>query len=512
MFELEKILGRHYFTIGIGDVFLSPPTHPLLSDYLKDGCSDSFVSWEVIGAIKTVPVDFCVREIFQKNRGIPGISNDQMKTLRIADIRTGDAIIRQNLDVMTSDDKDLPTNKTGDKQCEDEPNKQEQKTDVGDAEDTQDRLPLEVIRSSFQRIFQDISEGAKANSEATIKSLQALQGTALSRIKALATKEEDPDLTSQDVWIPPFPQSADENNNSSEERGQLHRSLKIEFPLLKSERAVTKQIGSDEEDHWIKVTADKPFDDIIPFLYNPEEDLHSLYLFRNKGFEGTMASKSNQRKGGQTSQKRDLHRDGRNLLGWNDGIETILRLRPEISKDERRSVHRLVGEKCRFFTTSTIAEFPLEREAGAHRKTEGTADERIPMAGVIVVQWTKQALEKGSRKRKRPGNQQEGHDDKYPHILCVLKKRQREHLTAWQAVMAALRCRPTDLGLAGIKDMHAVTYQFCTIRNSKPGRVYGANNRLRKNGMELGTVFQVDWLLNNGDLDGNRFESVVRNL
>ena len=50
-------------------------------------------------------------------------------------------------------------------------------------------------------------------------------------------------------------------------------------------------------------------------------------------------------------------------------------------------------------------------------------------------------------------------------LFCTLKKEQVEHQVALQSLMRALKCRPGDIGLAGIKDMKAITYQFCTLRN-----------------------------------------------
>jgi tRNA pseudouridine13 synthase len=85
-------------------------------------------------------------------------------------------------------------------------------------------------------------------------------------------------------------------------------------------------------------------------------------------------------------------------------------------------------------------------------------------------------------------------------------------LTALQNLAAAFRCRQADLGLAGIKDMQAVTYQFCTVQGISPDRIWAARSYLQQRGMDVGSVSTTDRMLRKGDLWGNRFEIVVRNL
>jgi tRNA(Glu) U13 pseudouridine synthase TruD len=548
--DAEKVLKRHYSTIGIGDVFLDPPAHPLLHSYLKEGSSESFNSWEIKGTIKKEPEDFVVREIFQKNRLIPGLSNvnaddandanDDPHSFRVARLLGPDEVIEQNLD-KTVEQKSAPqieAAKTVAKKTDLNPHRGDQTTD-GPVEDIHNRkAPLETITESLQRIFQDRSDPTKEAAN-ILASLHSLQVAALLRIKNFASDEDKPPVAMEEedadddddnaVWIPPF--LTDETTDGSsqqqrEERGELHRALRVEFPMLKSERAERKDAETVTRDHWIRVAPDQTFDDIIPFLYDPVVDLQSLYLFRNRGFEGIRAviGKRNQsgHKGNrnQNRNRDNRTRDSSTVLAMDDGSQTILRLRPDIQKEGRRSVHQIVAKKVRDFNTSTIPDMPIPAESGDGG--DGNADgdavdtcQKTTTTSAVVVQWSKQALEKASRKRKRPQNDEKEANveiEPYPHLLCILKKRQREHLVAIQNLTAALRCRQSDIGLAGIKDMQAVTYQFCTLRNYQASRIPAANHRLRQNGMELGGFYKVDWQLNNGDLDGNRFEIIVRDL
>jgi tRNA pseudouridine13 synthase len=60
--------------------------------------------------------------------------------------------------------------------------------------------------------------------------------------------------------------------------------------------------------------------------------------------------------------------------------------------------------------------------------------------------------------------------------------------------------------------MHAVTYQFCTLRNTRAEHVVTASRQLEKSGITLSHFYKVDWFLDNGDLDGNQFTLVIRDL
>jgi tRNA(Glu) U13 pseudouridine synthase TruD len=103
-----------------------------------------------------------------------------------------------------------------------------------------------------------------------------------------------------------------------------------------------------------------------------------------------------------------------------------------------------------------------------------------------------------------------------PHSLFVLKKTGVEHLRAQHCLTEMLRCRQADLGLAGIKDTVATTYQSCTVRNYDSVRLVRTlqkhEQKLRDKfaGIEVGQVRA--WLLRKGELDGNRSQIVLRNV
>lgn len=60
--------------------------------------------------------------------------------------------------------------------------------------------------------------------------------------------------------------------------------------------------------------------------------------------------------------------------------------------------------------------------------------------------------------------------------------------------------------------IQAVTYQFCTLRNIGPMRLFKAIPELKRKGIEIGTIQKVDFFLNLGDLQGNRFDITLRGI
>ena len=124
-----------------------------------------------------------------------------------------------------------------------------------------------------------------------------------------------------------------------------------------------------------------------------------------------------------------------------------------------------------------------------------------------MVEWSPRAKIKARKKDKRGGG-----PPCCQHSLCGEKDEKGTSYSHQEADSCACRCRQSDIGLAGIKDMHAVTFQFCTIANVSPQRVQNASLSLSSQGIQIGRIQQVDWVLNHGDLDGNRFEIVIRNV
>jgi len=60
--------------------------------------------------------------------------------------------------------------------------------------------------------------------------------------------------------------------------------------------------------------------------------------------------------------------------------------------------------------------------------------------------------------------------------------------------------------------MQAITYQFCTLSEINPQRLLRAQRSLQERRIEIGNIHKVDFRLRKGDLEGNRFEIIVRNV
>lgn len=247
-------------------------------------------------------------------------------------------------------------------------------------------------------------------------------------------------------------------------RSALHQAIRREYPLLQSE---TKPAGPDQF-RCIYVAISTRFFALRDFLDNPREDLLKLYRFFNSGYEASIKE----------------HGDNRVLLS----------LRQDVPRNDRRTAHEVIRKGSNaMFQTSTIPDFKL---------SPATTEEPV-MVVVIAVQWSKQT----GKKRKR---------DQDPasktNILFVLRKSDKEHLTTIHTLARALRCRQADIGVAGIKDMRAITYQFCTVSNVNSKQLLNAAALLAKQGIDIGPPKEVPWRLEKGDLRGNHFQITLRNL
>jgi tRNA pseudouridine13 synthase len=264
---------------------------------------------------------------------------------------------------------------------------------------------------------------------------------------------------------------------------------------------------------WIRVSIDNTFFGLAPSLYRPGVDLPRLYAFRNRGcivptkqtYLGENTRGVKRKRKHATSFASDIVSD--------DDDQVILQLRPDLTRQERRSVHHLISNGFRDFETSTIPDYCTAIKDSTQVSCGDDTNESEYSITAIVVRWSKRAQSRAQKKSRRPNESPSLNDQRSStHTLCVLKKTKIEHLTAIQRLTRAIRCRQSDIGLAGIKDMHAVTYQFCTISNTKPQSVRNAQSHLCSQGIELGGIHQVNWALNQGDLQGNKFEIIVRNV
>jgi len=539
----------------------------------------AIATWEIVGDIKTIPEDFIVREIGyapslllahldddeNECNGAMAISNTTQKQ----NVRTPHGWSRQiaGLDYATNAEEPILTEKQShtstlktvtmeEKKLKYVPPIKEDDNDnmhspllqssipvISSMSDNINVNPIDGLRRILRNCIRNTNElviddeTVENDSEVILQQLASLQTLALEKISSDDAKERDDDAKIS-VWIlfqtSTTPYSNNNNNikGGNEDWTYLHRFIRQEFPLLRTE---TSSIGPSDVKHdevklnveedtndstknqqrehinkqssWVRVLIDYAYFSIAPCLAYPQQDLLELYKFRNYGPIAAISASNDtsvrhQRCKTNTTNPEVLH------LNDNDDHDNtstqglvLLRLRSDLPRDERRLIHQALtsSRRKREFDTST-------------QKDDETGNV------VIVVEWSRNAIETCNKKRKRV---QEGKSNSVGDAaaditatFCVLRKYQCEHQAAVTNVVRALHCRNGDVGLAGLKDMQAITYQFCTLRNVSIQRVQNAIKTLGKR-VELSNFTEVNGsnvLLDRGKLLGNLFEIVIRNL
>lgn len=486
-------------TIGIGHVFLEPPPFVATSSEQPS----PFRTWEIVGIIKSCPEDFVVREIASRKR-TPKLPKEFDLVADLAPSDAGAASVDTASPVQESDDDKAPTTNVTQQSHNIESNKGGVKPSAKPTAQKSKEpsvSPSDIVNSILVESF------GKEKASEIVGQIGMVQRRALACLEKYSTVAAVDD-SNHVVWIPPLPtatedSSLDNDNRKSHRggnRGHLHRNLKLVFPLLQTETVLREETGRDEasagesekaetEKHpWIRVSIDDTFFGLAASLYRPQDDIPLLYSFRN---QGCLLLEVGQQTHGKKRKR------GRDDTPTDDGSVVFLRLRPDLSRDERRPLHHLISKAYRDFETSTISNYC-------------TSEESQDIAA-IVVKWSNRAQQRAKKKNcEKSCASKADSSGSSVNTLCVLQKTQTEHLSAVKRLARAIRCRQSDIGLAGIKDMHAVTFQFCTIANVSPKRVERANSSLKSQGIELGRIQEVDWVLNQGDLQGNRFDIVIR--
>ena len=382
--------------------------------------------------------------------------------------------------------------------------------------DTVDESPLDGLRRILTLCYSKTDGWESENkpikvsglgSDDTIQQMSRLQQSA---IQALDTDEPIRNYQNKPVWIPTVHitrNQLDTTENDQLNWKLLHQYIRSSFPLLKTEASSIGPSSTGREDipndvynakSWIRVSVDQLFFPIAPLLAMPSKDLIRLYMFRNNGpVAASSAHRSRTRfnQGNGSNKGKSEHKDSQKDKSADEKGEVLLRLKPDLPRNERRVVHQaLTSSRRRDFDTSTKNDVPLHEDNGSARTT------------AIVVQWSRNALQGLKKKRKRNGATDK--PELISAIFCVLRKEQCEHQVAIKKLSHTLKCHVGDIGLAGIKDMQAITYQFCTLRNVDFKNVLNANGSLhpRVQLSHFQHVIGQDALLDRGRLLGSEYE------
>ena len=451
-------LHRHLSTVGMGDVFLRPPpAHLLPSAYCKSIPHDSSVlTPEILGIIKVKPEDFVVREIISRASFGTCIPTEY----HVADLRPYSANKQNASDILESVDEcnEVPV------PMQDEP-----------------VVDLEITLTPIDALRRILHHHRPSEASGILTSIQTLHDSVKNQIIMGNTNIE----CLIEVLVHQIDGKTSCLGNAIKrggDQGSFHRVLKQVFPLLKSQ-VVSSQHNDPDKIPAIRVIADGAYFPLIPYLHNPAEYLEALSLFRSQGcpIPG---------KGDEQGRKRKQNNEDDSA--GSDDRQVVIPFKLGLSKEERRKAHHFFTV-IRDFDTATILDFSLQHDNG---ETKTSA---------LCVKWSKHA-KRIAIKKSRPS------DYKELYTLCVMRKRQKEHLDAVLMLCQALKVRQADIGIAGIKDLQAVTYQFITIKDKSPQQIDNANASLMLQGVELSPIQQVDRCIQTGTLDGNRFEIILQEL
>lgn len=571
-------LNRLLSTVGIGPVFVRSPPDPLYSHQSSTKAPDSVLTWEIVGTIKSKPEDFVVREISY----LPTADGEWSSRIAGLDENSGCSLSTDFIDItscrriesaagarqrLNDTNNESTSAKPAIAAAElNPPPEKSSSTDVkSDSVSPSNNKPaLNTLTERLQKILKlCCSENKRSGSDATtssdegssaadttIEQLGLLQELALDEIHELwqkgytntsiATSDETVNSDqSKKVWIPTSNLFQCNFDNLKDMWKELHQCIRLAFPLLKTEvpnsGPTTNKLCCDAEDKsfrvdtsdkslpqssvkpWVCAEIDTSFYALAPYLAKPREDLLLLYNFRKVGpvESAVNAGQRNDRK----RKRQKEQQNEKEIESGNGHSYVLLRLRPELPREERRNVHNLLcstsRNRRRDFDTFTKNGVLLDANSSYPKPPEACNSEEVTRVAAVVVQWSRPALE-GSKKKykqKAGGNAAEAKDVTNRIVtLCVLRKEQTEHQVAVQELTRTIKCRQSDIGLAGIKDMQAITYQFCTLRNIDARRAEQRNRTTKKITLSQVQSAPPGFMLDRGMLLGNRFDITIRDL
>ncbi|XP_012314483.1 pseudouridylate synthase PUS7L isoform X2 [Aotus nancymaae] len=166
--------------------------------------------------------------------------------------------------------------------------------------------------------------------------------------------------------------------------------------------------------------------------------------------------------------------------------------KPDANKGHRKAVHHFVNKKFgNLVETKSFSEMTCS-------------------AGNSNVVITVRFREKAHKRGKRPHPEcQEG---KVIYTAFTLQKENLEMFEAIGFLAIKLGVIPSDFSYAGLKDKKAITYQTMVVRKVTPERLKNIEKEIEKKRMNVFNIRSVDDSLRLGQLKGNHFDIVIRNL
>uniref|UniRef100_A0A8C2UU73 Pseudouridylate synthase PUS7L n=1 Tax=Chinchilla lanigera TaxID=34839 RepID=A0A8C2UU73_CHILA len=166
--------------------------------------------------------------------------------------------------------------------------------------------------------------------------------------------------------------------------------------------------------------------------------------------------------------------------------------KPDANKDHRKAVHHFVNKK--FGNLVETKSFPEQNYSASNPNT------------VITVRFREKTRKRGKRSLV------ECREGKIVHTAFTLQKENLEMFEAVGFLAIKLGVIPSDFSYAGLKDKKAITYQAMVVRKVTPERLKNIEKEIEKKRMNVSNIRSVSESLRLGQLKGNHFDIVIRNL
>ena len=93
-------------------------------------------------------------------------------------------------------------------------------------------------------------------------------------------------------------------------------------------------------------------------------------------------------------------------------------------------------------------------------------------------------------------------------LVCILEKKGQDTLTAIRGIAERLQIDESRIDFAGLKDAHALTYQFVTIQRKRPWEISG----FQVNGIRLFPALRSNRPITSEILSQNEFKILIRDI
>ncbi|NXM22491.1 PUS7L protein, partial [Ploceus nigricollis] len=163
---------------------------------------------------------------------------------------------------------------------------------------------------------------------------------------------------------------------------------------------------------------------------------------------------------------------------------------PDGNKEHRKTVHHFINRKFgKLLETKSFTVTDVNDQSNTS----------------IMVRFR----EKSSSRKRCSGGFQEKQD---VYTAFTLQKENLETLEAIGLLAAELDVLPSDFSYTGIKDKKAITLQPMVVKKVTPERLKEIGNKMEKKGMKIYNIRPAYQHLRLGQLKGNHFDIVVRDL